>query len=311
MDPEGLAAVVDTAADEYVDEAVAESADQADEGTDQQEPDPVEQAFTSEAGQARMAREKTLHTNQVAKLFDRYADGDNSVLAELQADKNGRRILRADERKTARLQAQFQVQAPQEVVAQQEHDRLARLEVEDPYLFAEEMKIPGKGKWFYNDWPGYKAQQEQVRRTPRQQFDETTLDRFVERLLSRDSAKGLTPAERDELDPIHFDDLDTDDAQVAITERFALIQARKTAKREVAPTEARRREQARLADAVAAGMAADAPNVAGRPAGRLSESQVIQAFSDAYEETGDYNRIPERIRTQYDEIRRRRGFVGT
>lgn len=276
MDPEVLDAGMD-GLDAEGDEAVLE-ADAAGEGdTDPLDTDPVEQQWESEPIRQRREREQIRHARKLASLTERMLDGDAEARAHLAADPVGRRMLALE----GRITQQVEQTAPRVAAAQRRYEELAQLQQDDPYAFTQELaQTDGLGKWFYNDYPAYIAQQQRAQ-TPARHRSESALEQFVEQLVADDAVK-LSAAEREELDPGNpeWDGLSEAQAQAAIARRYALLAARKAAKERVAPEEARRREQARLAEAVEAGMAQDAPNVAGRPAGRRSFDEIAAAYAD-------------------------------
>lgn len=273
MDPEVLDAGTDGLIAES-DEAILE-ADPAGEGEPEPETDPVDQQWESEPIQQRRERERIRNARKLASLTERMLDGDTEARAQLEADPVGRRMLALE----TRINQQVRQVAPSVAQAQRRYEELARLQTEDPYAFTQELaQYDGLGKWFFNDYPAYVNQQQKA---PARQGTDTSLDEFVEQLVADGSVK-LTATEREELDPDHpdYDGLTTARKQAAIAKRYALIATRKVAKEQVAPIERQRQRQAALADAVEAGMAADAPNVGGRPAGNKSFDQLAAAYAD-------------------------------
>lgn len=276
MDPEVLSGGMDDPVAPS-DEVILE-AEEAGEGEPEPEIDPVEQQWESEPFQQRRERERIRNARKLVSLTERALDGDAEARAQLEADPVGRRALALQ----ARIDQKVQQTAPNVAAAQRRYEELARLEQDDHYAFVEELRqTPGLGKWFYNDYPAYEAQQAQARSTPRT-GTEPVLERYVDRLLARDEAKGLSAAEREELDPGNpeWDGLDPLDAQVAIAGRFALLTAKRTARERVAPEEARRQRRAAEAEAVEAAIASSPPNVSGRPAGRQDFDQIAAAYAE-------------------------------
>lgn len=296
MDPEVLTAG-ENLPDAEGDEAVLE-ADEAGGGDDTQ-PDPIDAQWESEPIRQRRERENIRHARKIVSLAERAQAGDAEALAQLQADPVGRRQLALLSQTVARIEATV----PGAVQAQRRYEELARLQDDDPYQFTQELaKYDGLGEWFYHEYPAYlKRQARQATTAQEPRPAATGLERFVDRLLARESARGLTAAEREQLDPDNpeWEQLDPDDARAAISERFALLTARRAARERVAPVEARRQRQAELAEAVEGAIAAAPPNVSGRPGGRMS----FDAARDAYLE----NPTPEN-RRKYEDARAARGW---